>query len=324
MAVVLGALLAGCTSPTGPQGPPGPTGPAGLDGARGPTGATGAMGLDGPQGPMGPRGITWAGTWSAATTYAVGDGVAYQGQSWIAVAQSTAHPPPSSDWQLLAAQGGQGPQGATGAQGPQGIQGIQGVTGPVGATGPAGPTGSTGPQGPQGIQGIQGTQGIQGVAGPVGPTGPAGSTGPAGPTGPTGPTGPAGSSSAYTSGSSFPTNVGTHPTIVASVDVPAAGSYLVSGMASLESTDGLALNVGCGIYNGFVLQGSAWYGQTIAGVEGQYVPTTATVTVPVTLAAPATVSIKCWKIDPPMIGANMRVDAPAVITVISIGLGGNG
>ena len=102
-------LLAGPIGSTGTPGPTGPTGAAGSTGIPGPVGSTGPAGAAGPQGAQGARGINWAGTWSATVTYQADDGVSYQGQSWVALRKTAAIPPPSGDWQLLAAQGGQGP-----------------------------------------------------------------------------------------------------------------------------------------------------------------------------------------------------------------------
>lgn len=151
--------------------------------------------------------MTWRGTWSSSATYAINDGVSYNGSSYVAYGAvgPSATPPPSdaAHWALLAQAGAQGPQGpvgpqgatgATGSQGPQGATGATGPTGPAGADstvpgpqGPAGATGATGAQGPQGATGAQGpkgdtgAQGIQGIQGPAGTTGATGSQGPAGP-----------------------------------------------------------------------------------------------------------------------------------------------
>jgi hypothetical protein len=100
------------------QGGTGPTGP------QGPTGATGTAGATGPTGPVG---ITWRGTWSSSTAYALNDGVVRTGQSYICILAGTGNDPAtdSTHWQLFAAQG---------ATGPAGTQGIQGVAGPPGMT----------------------------------------------------------------------------------------------------------------------------------------------------------------------------------------------
>jgi Concanavalin A-like lectin/glucanases superfamily/Collagen triple helix repeat (20 copies) len=146
------AGAAGQTGPTGPTGATGPAGPTGPTGPAGPTGATG------PAGAVGPAGLTWRGTWSSSTAYAVDDAVSYSGSSYFCTAANTAQQPDTatSYWAPLAMRGATGATGPTGPAGP---------TGPTGATGPAGPTGATGP------------------AGPIGPTGPAGSTGATGPAG---------------------------------------------------------------------------------------------------------------------------------------------
>lgn len=184
-----GLLLPACngsTGSTGSQGPTGPTGPKGdkgdqgLQGVVGPRGDTGPAGLPGPQGiqglpgPQGTKGLVWRGAWAPGTTYQPDDAIEHNGTAWIAIGASTGSPPPSSEWQLLAAKGD---QGAVGAQGPQGVAGQQGPAGPQGAPGPQGAQGVTGPAGEQGVQGPKGdtgptgAQGPQGVTGSVGPQG---------------------------------------------------------------------------------------------------------------------------------------------------------
>ena len=70
---------------------------------RGDTGATGATGA------QGVPGINWLGTWSGATTYAIRDGVAYNGSSYYAIAASTNQVPPNATyWDVLAQRGTDG------------------------------------------------------------------------------------------------------------------------------------------------------------------------------------------------------------------------
>jgi len=97
--------------------------------------------------------------------------------------------------------------------------------------------------GPQGPQGAQGTQGPAGPAGPQGAQGPQGAAGPQGNPGPQGPPGPSGASDAW-SASGF-CNGFQQPSYCASINgghdavsvtVP-AGSYLISGKASIENND---------------------------------------------------------------------------------------
>lgn len=183
----------GPTGQTGAQGPQGPQGAAGASGPQGPQGPTGSQG---PQGPMGPPGMNWKDAFAMLTTYSKGDGVSYNGSSYISLTDgNTGNQPDISPafWGLLAqvgvqgAEGSQGPQGQTGATGPQGSAGPQGPQGATGATGPAGPAGATGatgaqgPQGPAGATGATGATGLQGPQGPAGATGATGSQGPAGP-----------------------------------------------------------------------------------------------------------------------------------------------
>ena len=128
---------------TGPVGPTGATGSQGIQGVQGltgpagPTGATGAVGATGAQGPQGPP-VTFQGTWSNATTYALGDAVSFNGSSYISlVAGNVGFQPDISNvkWGLLAQAGTNGATGATGPSGP---------TGPQGPAGPAGPAGTNG------------------------------------------------------------------------------------------------------------------------------------------------------------------------------------
>ncbi|MBS1799730.1 MAG: DNRLRE domain-containing protein [Acidobacteria bacterium] len=146
------------------QGPIGPAGPIGITGAAGAQGVPGLQGIQGPAGPAGVAGATGAtgatgpqgppvsfqGTWSNATTYALGDAVSYNGSSYISLVSANINHQPNSSpaqWSLLAQQGATGPAGPTGATGLQGIQGVQGPIGPAGPTGATGATGAVGPQG---------------------------------------------------------------------------------------------------------------------------------------------------------------------------------
>src|ERR1700722_2170902 len=84
---------------TGAIGPIGPSGPTGM------TGVSGATGAAGPAGPTGPQGLTWQGTWSASTTYALDDAVQFNGTSYISLqASNLNHAPDSSPtvWSVLA------------------------------------------------------------------------------------------------------------------------------------------------------------------------------------------------------------------------------
>jgi Collagen triple helix repeat (20 copies) len=107
----------GATGATGATGAVGPIGPQGPVGAQGPIGPVGQTGLRGAQGPAGPAGITWRGQWSQLVTYNPNDAVAYNGSSWIAVAQNVNVAPSTSNpfWNVLAAQGAAGMQGPPGA-----------------------------------------------------------------------------------------------------------------------------------------------------------------------------------------------------------------
>src|SRR5437588_402794 len=146
----------GSTGATGAQGPQGPTGATGATGPQGPQGATGPQGVQGATGAIGPAGVNWRNTWNSGTTYAVNDGVRFNGASDFSIQAGTNNQPDTTPafWTLLAQQGAAGATGSTGATGPQGSQG------PTGATGPQGPTGATGATGPQGPQGLMGQPGL--------------------------------------------------------------------------------------------------------------------------------------------------------------------
>lgn len=66
------------------------------------------------------KGINWTGTWSSATAYNIGDAVARNGSSYIAITANTNHPPPNSTWAILAQKGATGSTGPAGPAGPPG------------------------------------------------------------------------------------------------------------------------------------------------------------------------------------------------------------
>lgn len=70
---------------------------------------TGPMGLQGPAGPAGPPGeaYDYQGVWEAATNYATGQTVTWEGSQWLALAANVGSEPntESSDWTLLIADG---------------------------------------------------------------------------------------------------------------------------------------------------------------------------------------------------------------------------
>jgi len=158
----------GRTGPTGPVGPTGSTGIIGQTGATGPTGIgltgatgpsggpigpTGATGPTGPSGDAGPTGdqgapglgIFFQGAYDYAVTYSIGNAVAYDNSSWVAVEdgvinQTPTYPLPDPFyWYPIALKGQTGPTGPDGA------------TGVAGATGPSGPTGSSS----EGLAGVE-------------------------------------------------------------------------------------------------------------------------------------------------------------------------
>ena len=125
--------------------------------------------------------IYWTGDWATGMTYKGGDGIQYEGSSYICLQDHTSSlsnaPPNSTYWDIMAVKGEDGEDGATGPPGPQGEQGPTGPPGPKGDTGPMPPMppcpkGDTGPTGPPGPQGPQGPQGPTGDCSSC-PTGPA-------------------------------------------------------------------------------------------------------------------------------------------------------
>ena len=221
---------AGATGATGASGPAGPAGPAGA------TGTAGAAGAIGPVGPAGPQGLTFQGTWSGSTTYALDDAVSFNGSSYIStLSGNTAQQPnlnPTS-WTVLAQQGAAGPTGQAGTPGTPGTPGTTGPAGPTGATGPAGVPGAIGPIGPAGPTGATGNTGAAGPAGAIGPAGPTGPAGTPGVPGATGPAGPAGTSAGATIAAATLSSC----TNATSCSCPAATPVLITGGASCASTD---------------------------------------------------------------------------------------
>lgn len=90
-------------------------------------------------------GLVNKGAYNAATDYAVGDAVSYNGSSYVMYFDGPAGTTPTNTtyWQILAEKGDTGAAGATGPQGPTGATGATGPTGPAGPTGPGVPVGGT-------------------------------------------------------------------------------------------------------------------------------------------------------------------------------------
>ena len=86
--------------------------------------------------------IKWQGEWTEGASYKTGDGLQYNGSSFICLqghAASSANTPPNdSFWSLMSTKGDKGDEGPIG---PQGIPGPVGATGPQGIQGPAGSSG---------------------------------------------------------------------------------------------------------------------------------------------------------------------------------------
>jgi hypothetical protein len=112
----------------------------------GPAGADGIDGIDG-------IGVAPQGAYASGTTYALDDGVTYDGSYYRSlIADNTGNQPDSSpeQWELMIEKGETGAQGEQGIQGIQGEQGIQGIQGETGAQGIQGETGAAGADGADG------------------------------------------------------------------------------------------------------------------------------------------------------------------------------
>ena len=98
-------------------GAAGPAGDAGSTGQTGPTAATGATGATGAAGAAGRAGMVYRGAWNSAANYAVGDGAAFQGTTYLAEMSNSASQPDlfPGAWSVLAQGGSAGPTGPGGA-----------------------------------------------------------------------------------------------------------------------------------------------------------------------------------------------------------------
>ena len=144
---------AGTPGANGSNGVAGTPGAPGANGTNGLPGLPGIPGVPGAAGPTGPQGLTWQGTWSAATGYALNDAVQFNGSSYISLQAGTGHEPDTSPtfWSLLAQQGSgrsdrerrEVTRGRRGANGTNGLPGIPGITGSPRCAGPTGPQGLT-------------------------------------------------------------------------------------------------------------------------------------------------------------------------------------
>lgn len=137
----------GATGVTGATG----LGVAGATGATGTTGNMGSTGATGTMGATGSAGLRFLGSYSSSTGYSLGDGVSYNGSSYVSLSNNNHGQAPDTNsgmWALLAA------QGTTGVAGGAGQVGATGATGSTGAVGLAGATGATGQTGAQGTVGM--------------------------------------------------------------------------------------------------------------------------------------------------------------------------
>lgn len=91
---------AGADGPVGPQGIKGERGEQGIPGPQGIQGEQGPAGAQGDQGPMGETGaagVTFRGSFDGRRAYKAGDAVAYEGSTYVALADSTGGNPAESD-----------------------------------------------------------------------------------------------------------------------------------------------------------------------------------------------------------------------------------
>lgn len=103
----------------------------GAEGQKGDTGATGPQGPQGATGATGPAGADavwyYNGAYNPGASYAVGDVVTYEGQTWYRKHANGGNvgdtPSVGLFWDLVAAKGEQGPQGPAGADGLNPISG---------------------------------------------------------------------------------------------------------------------------------------------------------------------------------------------------------
>jgi hypothetical protein len=161
-----------------------------------------------------------------------------------------------------------------------------GAPGALGGAAPAGPAGAQGPQGPAGVPG---------------PTGPVGATGPAGSPGPQGPPGPGGVSNAFNAANGNLTELTTgdccetQATDLESLSLN-AGSFVINALALVAIADTTSVTVQCKLRSPSVLRfghiSGADVRRELASDGGEM---TIPVTASVTLTAPDTISIACWK-----------------------------
>lgn len=156
-----------------------------------------------------------------------------------------------------------------------------------GPQGPVGPSGARGPIGPQGPAGATGATGATGAVGPVGPQGPAGATGSSGTNDILYATSGAASVGV---GAIIPLTLNSSTTGATtsvtndSVNLPSAGTYLVSYFANGSTTDG-AQSVS------LYLNGAAISGETVSATTPQGGKSALSKTVLVTTTGASTLSL---------------------------------
>ena len=139
-----------------------------------------------------------------------------------------------------------------------------------------------------GAKGDTGQSGPVGPAGPVGPSGPAGATGPQGAVGLTGPAGPIGASAAYISRADDFVDLGTSPTTVVTLDLP-AGQYALFGKVLVTNNDADPQTTTCSLSTGESAQ------VRLNGYDGPVAVYSQVVSLQdlLSLASPSTVSLTC-------------------------------
>lgn len=144
-----------------------------------------------------------------------------------------------------------------------------------------------------------GAKGDPGLTGPAGATGPMGAVGPSGPsgqdgaTGATGADGPAGSSAAFIARHDAFVAVGTSPTTVVTLDLP-AGLYALFGKVVVTNNDGSPQSVTCSLSTGeSALVRLNGYDTNGTGVSTDFYSQDIAIQDLLSLTNPGTVSLTC-------------------------------
>ena len=212
--------------------------------------------------------------------------------SGIAVAGSSS----SSDSPTAKASAAAKKRGARGKTGPAGPKGPAGPAGAKGADGAPGARGADGTAGPKGADGAAGKDGATGPTGPTGPQGEKGDQGPQGQQGPQGVQGPIGPSNAYTLLKHTTFGLTEHPqdtyVDIAKIENLPAGKYVATATLSALKRGGGTL-IRCQI----VAPGhhSPRRAVSVGETAGSTFASTITVSMPISLNSPFTLTLQCLK-----------------------------